>query len=50
VTPLQIDLTRYPEVARLADWLENINYWFQVSLRPTVLLNTNLLDSLSLQK
>jgi 5'-nucleotidase len=26
VTPLQIDLTRYPEVARLADWLENINY------------------------
>jgi len=26
VTPLQIDLTRYPEVTQLADWLEKINY------------------------
>jgi 5'-nucleotidase len=26
VTPLQIDLTRYPEVTQLANWLEKINY------------------------
>jgi hypothetical protein len=50
VTPLQIDLTKYSEIKQVSDWLQNIDYWFQVSLRPTVLLNTKPSDSLSLQK
>jgi hypothetical protein len=50
VTPLQIDLTRYSEVNQLSNWLKNINYWFQVSLNPTVLLKTRALSVLSLQK
>ena len=26
VTPLQIDLTKYPELMQVSDWLEKINY------------------------
>ena len=26
VTPLQIDLTKYPEIKQVSDWLEKINY------------------------
>jgi 5'-nucleotidase len=26
VTPLQIDLTKYPEIKKVSDWLEKINY------------------------
>jgi len=26
VTPLQIDLTKYPELKQVSDWLENVNY------------------------
>jgi hypothetical protein len=50
VTPLQIDLTKYSEVNQLSNWLEKINYWFQVSLKPTVLLKTMPGPDLSLQK
>jgi hypothetical protein len=50
VTPLQIDLTKYSEINPLSNWLENINYWVQVSLNPTVLLKTRPLSVLSLQK
>ena len=50
VTPLQIDTTKHSEVKRVSEWLQKMDYWFQLSLSPTVLLNTSPSDSLSLQK